>query len=104
MGRKLLKRNLDSIPDRHWREENGTYVLEEHSVDEDWSWFSTKWIYLDGGRKRSFEYNMRIYSEEEIHRLLANEGFTPVKSYGSYRGTDYNDDARHLVIVAEKPV
>lgn len=103
MGRELLKRNMNSNLERYWREEKGVFVLEEYTVDEDWSWLVNKWITLDGPEKRSVEYGVRIYSEQEMRKLLADEGFSAIGSYGNYKGTDYDDKANHLVVVAEKP-
>lgn len=102
-GRKVLKRNMNSNQKRYWRENKGVFVLEEYTVDEGWSWLTIKWITLDGPEKKSVEYGFRIYNEQEMFQLLSDEGFIAIRSFGNYKGSDYDDEAKGLVVIAEKP-
>lgn len=103
MGRKILRRNMNTRKQRYWWEKDGNYRLEEFTVDEDWSWADIKWVLLKGNNQRTFEYGFRIYSEAELVQSLSVAGFCDIQVFGRLKGTPYDEEAQHLVTVSHKP-
>jgi SAM-dependent methyltransferase len=88
--------------ERTWSERDGTYLLEEHEVRDDWSWIENRWVVVDDGDVREFEVSHRLYSARELSELLRDVGFDEVEVYGDREGAEYDQNAEHLVVVARK--
>lgn len=88
--------------ERTWNERDGAYVLEEHSIEDDWSWMENRWIVVADGEAREFSVSHRLYSAFELSELLERVGFGDVTAYGDFEGSDYDEDAERLVVVARK--
>ena len=87
---------------RTWSEQDGTYLLEEHEVQDDWSWMENRWVVVEDGETREFEVSHRLYSARELSVLLESVGFDEVDVYGDRSGAPFDQDAERLVVVAEK--
>ena len=87
---------------RTWSEQDGTYLLEEHEVQDDWSWMENRWVVVEDGETREFEVSHRLYSARELSALLESVGFDEVDVYGDWSGAPFDQDAERLVVVAEK--
>jgi SAM-dependent methyltransferase len=87
---------------RTWEEQDGAYILEEHEISDDWSWIENRWIVVDGDRTREFAVSHRLYSAYELSELLERVGFGEVTVFGDLEGSDYDETAAHLVVVARK--
>ncbi|MDZ7798142.1 MAG: class I SAM-dependent methyltransferase [Patescibacteria group bacterium] len=63
-----------------------------------------QWFLLDGKIKKeaSAPYSMRIYTDKEFQTLCKNVGFTKVKIYGDWDGTEYKDKSELMIVVATK--
>lgn len=90
--------------ERSWDERDGTYLLEEHEVQDGWSWMDNRWVVVDPdeGTVDEFDVSHRLYSAAELTALLERVGFEEVRVYGDHEGADYDDDAERLVVIAEK--
>lgn len=88
--------------ERTWDERDGAYVLQEHAVEDDWSWMENRWIVVADGEVREFTVSHRLYSAFELSDLLERVGFGDVTAYGDLEGSDYDEDAERLVVVARK--
>lgn len=88
--------------ERTWDERDGAYVLQEHAVEDDWSWMENRWIVVADGEVREFTVSHRLYSAFELSELLERVGFGDVTAYGDLEGSDYDEDAERLVVVARK--
>lgn len=86
---------------RSWSEQDGTYLLEERSITDDWSWIDNRWIVVDDGDVREYTVGHRLYSGRELAALLRDVGFADVTLYGDLDGAAYDEDAELLVVVAE---
>lgn len=87
---------------RTWDRRDGAYVLEEHEVTRNWSWMENRWIVVEDGEVHEFDVSHRLYSAYELTELLEGVGFSGVSVYGDLEGSDYDEDAAQLVVVAEK--
>ncbi len=99
MGKEVMARIFQ---ERDWHEENGTLILEERKVSNDWSWSENRWIVIKGETRKDFRFAHRIYSAVELSALLKECGFKSVHAYGDLGGSPYGHEARRLIIVAEK--
>jgi len=100
MGREVLARIFRQYD---WHEEpDGTLLLEERTLKEDWTWLDMRWIIIRGGERRDHRFRLRLYSGAELKALLADAGFAKINLYGSLSGTPYDHQAERLVVVAQK--
>jgi SAM-dependent methyltransferase len=88
--------------ERGWSEADGTYLLEEREVTDDWCWMENRWVLVADGETREFSVSHRLYSAFELSELLRGVGFSAVEVYGDLDGRDFDEDAERLVVVAEK--
>lgn len=88
---------------RTWhREPDGTIVLEERWLEDDFGWIENRWTMIRKGRMRTYKVAHRLYTAVELRTLLKQAGFARVKAFGSLDGAPYNQDAQRLVLVATK--
>ena len=88
---------------RTWhREPDGTIILEERWLEDDFGWIENKWTMIRKGRMRTHTISHRLYSAVELRTLLKQVGFARVKVFGSLDGKPYDQDAQRLVLVAKK--
>ena len=87
---------------RNWEEHEGTILLQERELADSWRWIDNRWIVLRGTDRREFTLGHRLYSADELCRLLEDVGFASTAAYGSLAGEPYDHEAKRLVVVAEK--
>ncbi|MDJ0785127.1 MAG: methyltransferase domain-containing protein [Desulfosarcinaceae bacterium] len=97
MGKEILAR---CFRERDWMESNGTLLLEERIVDEDWSWITNRCTFIDDDGRRDFSFSHRIYSAQELRSALLQAGFARVSIYGDLHGAPYDHRAQRLIAVA----
>ncbi len=88
---------------RTWAERPGGYLLDQYGFDTDLRRFHGRRILLTEGRERSFVFDHRAYSEQEIRGLLKKAGLRVLAIYGSLERTPFNLRAPRMVVLAEKP-
>ncbi len=100
MGKEVLARIYQA---RDWTEmDDGTLMLQERTLSQDWSWMENRWIFIVDGVRTEFLLSHRIYSAAELKGLLAGCGFAETNAYGDLDGAPYDQTARRLVVVARK--
>jgi SAM-dependent methyltransferase len=87
---------------RTWDDHGDGYVLEDHSVTDDWSWMTNEWVVVADGETGEFDVSHRLYSAYELKSLLEDVGFSDVSAYGDLEGSVYDETADALVVVARK--
>jgi len=88
---------------RTWhRQPDGTIVLEERWLEQDFSWIENIWTLIRGGRVKSFNLSHRLYTAVELRALARQAGFTRINAFGSLGGAPYDQDAQRLVLLARK--
>lgn len=99
-GKEVLAR---SFQERIWWEEDGLTVLEEQQVLCDWSRIACRWILFKGSQRHEWTTSQRLYSGSELAGLLSSCGFADVRVHGDLGGAAYDQNAKRLVVIAEKP-
>ena len=99
------KERIASIFESHtWhREPDGTIILEERWLEDDFSWIENRWTMIRKGRMKTFRVAHRLYTAVELAALFRQAGFTRIKAFGSLGGAPYDQLAQRLVMVARKP-
>ncbi|MBZ0299659.1 MAG: class I SAM-dependent methyltransferase [Anaerolineae bacterium] len=100
MGKEIVARIF--IP-RDWDTlDDGTLLLRERSIHQDWTWIENCWILITNGNQRKFALAHRLYGASDLKNILVQAGFTGIRIYGSLSGTPYDQTAQRLVAVAHK--
>ena len=86
----------DVLPD-------GSKVVQRHEIFDDWTRTRDEWILIRKGKAKSFQFNLTIYSGQELRDRLERVGFAQVKLYGNLDGDEYGPGARRLIAVGQKP-
>lgn len=97
MGKEVLARIFQA---RDWREQNGTYFLQERTLSNNWGRMQNRWILIQDGIVQEARVSHWIYSATELVGLLTSSGFSHVAIYGDLEGAPYDQVAKQLVAVA----
>jgi SAM-dependent methyltransferase len=107
-GRLLLEVSHQPWIARHfepfgWHEAGGVVVLEQRSLNLMSGRLASEItvIYPDGHR-RTWPYDLRLYTAAEVTNMLAEAGMTVVEAYGGYDGAPLGLDSSRLIVVAER--
>jgi ubiquinone/menaquinone biosynthesis C-methylase UbiE len=76
-------------------------VAEARSFDYVAGKIETEHILVAGGSRRSFTYNLRVYTATELARMLEDAGFGEIECFGDYNGGELTRETR-LVIRARE--
>ena len=101
MGKEVLARIFHP---RNWqRLEDGTLLLEERTVVDDWSRIEVCWTLIAAdGQRVERRFGHRLFSAAELRTMLTDVGFAEVKCFGSFEGGVYDATATRLIACAEK--
>jgi SAM-dependent methyltransferase len=107
-GRFLLEVSHQPWIARHfqpqgWHEAGGVAVLEQRALDLMAGRLASEItvIYPDG-RRRTWQYDLRLYTAPEVARMLGEAGMTVVSAYGGYDGAPLSLDSSRLLVLAER--
>ena len=81
---------------------DGRILVERRQVVGDWSRINNEWIVIEGGAASIFQFEISIYSGQELKDRLHDVGFREVNLYGDYDRSEYGPNAHRLVAVALK--
>jgi SAM-dependent methyltransferase len=98
-GKEWLARNFQPTD---WREESGSFILEERKVAPGWTGLENRWVLIRNGKVREFRFFLRVYSGVELRDLLLRAGFAKADIYGGLSGEPYDHNSRWLVAVGRK--
>lgn len=99
MGKEILARIFTP---RSWEEIDGVIILQERLLADSWRWIDNRWILLRGQERHEFHLGHRLYSADELCSLLEGVGFATTQAHGSLAGAPYDQEAKRMVVVAEK--
>lgn len=107
-GRLLVettgKENLarDFIPSE-WYQEGEAFLLAEYKILDDFCRLENRWIIVEDEKTYDYTFSHRLYSAEELKTLFSQAGFVDIRAYGTFTGDPYDNRARVLIVVGEKP-
>jgi hypothetical protein len=59
-------------------------------------------VFEEGRERRAFHESVRMYTRDELDRMLRDAGFVNVLCYGSLAGETLSPQSKRLVLVAVK--
>jgi SAM-dependent methyltransferase len=98
MGKERVARIFQATAVR--KGPDGSELRERHAILDDWTRVRSEWTVARNGQTQTFEFDVRVYSGQELKDLLGQAGFTSVQLYGGFDGRPYGLDAERLVAVA----
>ena len=81
---------------------DGTVLVQQHAIEEDWTRIRNRWSVLHEGTVRTYEFALNLYSGQELRERLVEAGFADVALYGGFDGAPYGLESERLVAVARK--
>ena len=81
---------------------DGVTLIQRHEICEDWTRCRNEWILVKDETARTFNFQTRLYSGQEIKDILLRAGFEEVKVFGDLDGNKYGVDADRLIAVGRK--
>jgi len=101
MGKEILAR---IFKEKDWSERDNRFMLEERSVEKDWSWMKTRRILITEEGKKEYNISHWVYSAKELKDMLKEAGFSSIEAYGNYEGELYDEEADRLIVIGEKEI
>jgi hypothetical protein len=87
----------------HWEQlPDGNIFVEHAEVLPGWSRIRNHWMLVGGERAQQFEFEINVYSGQELAGMLKEAGFASVDLFGGLDGTPYNSSATRLVVRARR--
>ena len=99
MGKEILAKEFQ---ENDWHEEGDTLVLAERKPIQNWGRMQTRWIVIKGNQRVEHTVSIRSYSAVELSSLFYECGFSKVEVFGDIEGSEYNHDAKRLVVIGYK--
>ena len=100
LGKEKLARVFQ---ERRWhRCEDGTLLLEEAKLADDWGVVGGRWILVKNGERKEFTHRIRLYSAAELKAVLRDVGFDSVRCFGNLELDPYDHTAQRLLVLATK--
>ncbi len=81
---------------------DGTILVQRHKIFDNWTRIRNEWILIKNGIAKSYTFHHTLYSGQELMDRLERVGFTDIRLFGDYEGTEYGPEARRLIAAARK--
>jgi len=78
-------------------------VVQDRHFDYRTSIDHGTWFFVQDGREKSFEVNIRMYSFHELVRMFETVGFTDIEGFGSTKDTPISHESRMMFVIGTKP-
>ena len=100
VGKEIV---ISGFKEQNTEEISEGLVLEENrKAAPDWSWIENRWTLTCGDVFKAGTWRTRLYSGPEISAALQDVGFASVELFGDWLGSEYDDQARRLIVIARK--
>jgi SAM-dependent methyltransferase len=81
---------------------DGLLLIQRNEICEDWTRCRNEWILVKDGTAKTFNFQTRLYSGQEMKDILHKAGFEGVNVFGYLDGNKYGVDADRLIAVGRK--
>jgi SAM-dependent methyltransferase len=99
-GKEPLARKYQPISSTQGAD--GVLLIERHEICEDWTRCWNEWILVKGETAKSFKFQTRLYSGQEMKDIMRRAGFEEVAVFGDLDGNEYGIDANRLIPIGRK--
>jgi SAM-dependent methyltransferase len=100
LGKELLARKYQ--PTSSTQGADGALLIERHEICEDWTRCRNEWILVKGETAKSFNFQTRLYSGQEMKDIMERAGFEEVAVFGDLDGNEYGINANRLIAIGRK--
>jgi SAM-dependent methyltransferase len=100
LGKEPLARKYQPISSTQGAD--GILLIERHEICEDWTRCRNEWILVKGATAKSFNFQTRLYSGQEMKDIMLLTGFKDVAVFGDLDGNGYGIDANRLIAIGRK--
>lgn len=100
MGKEILARRFQET--RSCNLPDGSLFIEKNQIIDSWRRVKNQWLLIKEGQIQEYQFILWIYSAEELAQMLEEAGFCEIQIFGSQEGTDYDENAQRLVLLAKK--
>jgi SAM-dependent methyltransferase len=100
LGKEPLARRYQ--PTSSTQGADGVLLIERHEICEDWTRCRNEWILVKGATAKSFNFQTRLYSGQEMKDIMLLAGFEEVAVLGDLDGNEYGIDANRLIAIGRK--
>jgi len=99
---RLLSKYLGKTPTSKWLEYPSFRLEQKRSISEDGCWLRDEWTVHDraSGQIRVFRHAVRLYSCQQLERLIAEAGFSVKMVFGDYLGQQFSPETPRLILLA----
>jgi SAM-dependent methyltransferase len=85
----------------HWEEiAPGEIIVTHADIQPGWTRVRNRWVFVKDERAHRFDFDLNLYSGQELSEALKQAGFSDVQVFGSLAGTPYDTAATRLVAKA----
>jgi SAM-dependent methyltransferase len=81
---------------------DGLLLIPRNEICEDWTRCQNEWILVKDGTAKTFNFQTRLYSGQEMKDILHKAEFEEVNVFGDLDGNKYGIDAERLIAVGRK--
>ncbi len=81
---------------------DGVLLIERHEICEDWTRCRNEWILVKDETARSFNFQINLYSGQEMKDIMQRAGFDEVAVFGDLDGSEYGINANRLIAIGRK--
>lgn len=95
---------LQAFKKKDWGQFPQFYMLEKRSLSADGSKLHSEWTIIDkkSGNTRAFVHNLRLYTFQQLRKMLRKSGFQTREAFGDYNGTEFTQASPRLILLAQK--
>ncbi len=97
MGKEILNR---IYTERDWGRLDNGFFLEERFLRDDY--LESNWILIKDGEVMEHRFLYKLYSRDELKRLLRRSGFSSIEIYGDLYRSNYGKNSERLIAMAKK--
>lgn len=99
VGKEVVAAHFEA---KGWEERDGTYLLQERRIVDDWTRIHNRWIVVSRDGAKEYQVTHLLYAGNELAALVRVAGFADVSLFGDLTGRPYDQNAERLVVVARK--
>jgi SAM-dependent methyltransferase len=99
LGKEVIASTFRKVEELEF---DGYKVLATSRILNDWNSLECKRRITKDGVETEITAYHRLYSATELRQHLKDAGFKDIKVYGSFAGAPYDNDAKSMIIIAEK--
>ena len=100
LGKEPLARKYQSTISTQGAD--GALLIQRHEICEDWTRCRNEWVLVKGAAAKSFNFQTRLYSGQEMKDILQSAGFEEVALFGDMDGNEYGINADRLIAIGRK--